>query len=53
MCFLLKEKIVDFETCEHRKVVEVLGIECNSVFCDIDDTECDEYNGKCRNIDKI
>lgn len=30
-----------------------MGIRQRSLFCDFDDIECDESNGKCRNQDKF
>ena len=42
-------KVMNFETCQHRKNVDVMGIKKRSLFCDFDDVECDESNGKCRN----
>lgn len=46
-------KVMDFETCQHRKETDVMGVKQRSLFCDFDDMECDESNGKCRNQDKI
>ena len=45
--------LMNFETCQHRKDVDVMGIKKRSLFCDFDDMECDESNGKCRNRDKF
>lgn len=45
--------LMDFEACCHRKETEVMGIKKRSLFCDIDDMECDDSNGKCRNQYKI
>ncbi len=45
--------LMDFETCQHRKDVYVMGIKKRSLFCDFDDMECNESNGKCRNQDKF
>lgn len=42
--------IVNFETCNHRKETDVFGVKKKSLFCDIDNIECDECNGSCRNI---
>lgn len=44
---------MDFETCAHRKEVSVMGVKRKSLICDIDDIECDESDGKCRNQYKI
>lgn len=46
-------EIMNFETCRHRKEVDIMGIKKRSLFCDIDDMECDECNGNCRNQYKI
>lgn len=40
---------MNFATCQHRKEMEVMGVKQRSLFCDFDDMECDESNGKCRN----
>ena len=44
---------MDFETCQHRKETDVMGVKKRSLFCDFDGIECDESNRKCRNQDKI
>lgn len=44
---------MNFETCQHRKEVDVMGVKQRSLFCDVDNIECDESNGKCRNQDKF
>lgn len=46
-------KAMDFKTCQHRKVTDVMGTKQRSLFCDFDDIECDENNGKCRNQSRI
>ena len=33
-------EIMNFETCRHRKEVDIMGIKKRSLFCDIDDMEC-------------
>lgn len=45
--------LMNFETCQHRKDVDIMGIKRRSLFCDFDDMECDESDGKCRNQDKF
>lgn len=49
-----KNSELSFETCKHRKDVEVCGIKKKSLFCDFDDIECDVNNdGLCRNQSKL
>ena len=50
----LKENypVVDFKTCNHRQEMEVFGIKKRGLFCDIDNMECDESSGVCRNYHK-
>ena len=40
--------LMHFETCQHRKETDVMGAKKRSLFCDFDNIECDESNGKCK-----
>lgn len=51
--FVKSKAQMDFETCQHRKETDVMGVKKRSLFCDFDNIECDESNRKCRNQDKI
>lgn len=45
---------LSFETCQHRKEIDVMGVKQRSIYCDFDDMECDVNNsGMCRNQDKF
>ena len=51
--FVKSKAQMDFETCQHRKETDVMGVKKRSLFYDFDNIECDESNRKCRNQDKI